>query len=119
MPVIAALDDPFAAGTAGDDADVMPPHHHGADARPSGIAADRSPITGEPQTAVGYSEVIAEPPATPGARTAAPAGDASAPVPRKVCAAAMSGVVAHMMGHMRMVCAMREVMFTWTRMGVG
>ena len=31
VPVIAALDDPLRAGAAGNDADVMAPHHHDAD----------------------------------------------------------------------------------------
>ena len=62
---VAALDDPARTLAAGDDADVMSPHHDHADLRLARIAADRSPVAREPEIPVRNPQMLAEPPAAP------------------------------------------------------
>src|SRR5262245_45853901 len=79
VAVVAALHDPSRSGPSGDDADVVAPHHHDANARLSGIASDFGPIACEPELALRHAEVVAEPPTAPAAgasRNPARPGDA-------------------------------------------
>ncbi|HWP16278.1 MAG TPA: hypothetical protein VNM46_11685 [Xanthobacteraceae bacterium] len=124
MTVVSAFDDPLAGGAAGDDADVVGPHHDRPDTGPARIVADGSPIARKPELAVTDTQMIAQPPAAPGARTAAPVSDASAPMARKMRAPTVCVRMAYeatrMMACMRVVCAMkRKVMSEGTRIGVG
>ena len=67
--VVAAVHDPFAfRRLAGDDADVMRPHHDDADTRPPGIAAFARPVAREREIAVVLAEIGAQIRAAPGAR---------------------------------------------------
>src|SRR5215213_854001 len=73
VAVVAALDHPLRSGAPGDNADVMAPHHDGADARTAGATANSRPIACKPQIAPRHAEAPAEPPAAPRARLSAPA----------------------------------------------
>ena len=115
MTVVAALDDPLAAGAAGDDADMMAPDHDGADAGPTGTAPDRSPIPRKPEIAVAHAEVVTKPPAAPSARTATRVRDArTACEPRS---AAMCVMAASPMARMHMMHAMHRMVLVGTRIG--
>jgi hypothetical protein len=48
----------------------MTPNDDDADAGASGIASDRGPVARKPETTIGHSKVLAEPPAAPRARPA-------------------------------------------------
>ena len=109
MSVITALNDPLVAGAAGDDADVMAPHHHRADPRTARVAADPRPVAREPEIAPRHAEMRAEPPAAPRRRP-------SAGAPRRTHARAMP-MAAHAVMRMmframrmrRMVAGVMEV----------
>ena len=55
--VIAALHDPLRPGASGDDADVIAPYHHDADAGPARAGADRGPVARDPQLAIRLTEM--------------------------------------------------------------
>src|SRR4051812_48036676 len=107
VSVVTALNDPLRAGAPGDDADVMAPHHHRANARTARVAADPRPVAREPEIAPRHAKMLAEPPAAPRRRT-------SARTARRTHARAMP-MAAHAMPHMvlrtmRMRCVMDGVL---------
>src|SRR5579864_2155787 len=68
VTVVAGLDHPLAAGAADDLADVVRPHHHGADARRAAMAPVR-PIARQIVGRIGDAEQFAHIPAAPRRRT--------------------------------------------------
>ena len=79
MTIIAALHHPLTAGgPAGDDPDMMRPHHDRADGGAACARSDMRPIARKPEVAIVEPELIAEPPAAPCGGTSAATGNVPA-----------------------------------------